>query len=220
MRAIKPIHNSRSVMIDRETINRPDLSFRAKGILAFLMQGPEVLVADLYRASTEGKTTIDRALDELAEAGFLTTRTDGRTKIMEVCDNLHADVECNEEGQLSLAVQKSAPPKKLSEPQKQVVRICGNVDLDKKTMLKDSPVSPLEVFKRFFDDEFFKPVDIAAYYDTFIDWNERRQKKYTPAGWIASIKTAIRKDAKNGALKLNESGQQHQATRRSKAHQL
>lgn len=66
---------SRGVIIDAKALEDPDLSFRAKGLLAYLqsLSGDRVPdVKDLTTASLEKKTAIKTALKELEDKGYLT----------------------------------------------------------------------------------------------------------------------------------------------------
>jgi len=62
------------VMIDRRPIDNPNLSFKAKGILTYLMSRPdgwEVSVADLINHTVEGEASVRSGLKELKVAGHL-----------------------------------------------------------------------------------------------------------------------------------------------------
>lgn len=62
------------VTINTTAINNPKLSFKAKGILAYLMSRPdgwEVSVADLVNRSTDGGASIRSGLKELRDAGHM-----------------------------------------------------------------------------------------------------------------------------------------------------
>lgn len=74
------------VMIDRRTIENPALSWRAKGMLAYLLSRPDdwvVRLGDLVKRSSDGTHTVRAALHELMEAGHIrkdTVRENGRIK--------------------------------------------------------------------------------------------------------------------------------------------
>ena len=62
------------VMIDRRPIDNPNLSFKAKGILTYLMSRPdgwEVSVADLFNHAKDGEDAIRSGLAELRAAGHM-----------------------------------------------------------------------------------------------------------------------------------------------------
>jgi DnaD/phage-associated family protein len=62
------------VMVDRRPIDNPDLSFKAKGILTYLLSRPdgwEVNVPDLVNHSTDGAAAIRTGLKELRTAGHI-----------------------------------------------------------------------------------------------------------------------------------------------------
>lgn len=63
------------VMIDRRPVENPMLSWRAKGILAYLISRPDnwiVRLGDLVKRSTDGLYAVRAALKELTEAGHIT----------------------------------------------------------------------------------------------------------------------------------------------------
>lgn len=62
------------VMIDRRPIDNPKLSFKAKGILTYLMSRPdgwEVSVTDLVKHGEDGEHAVRAGLKELKEAGHM-----------------------------------------------------------------------------------------------------------------------------------------------------
>jgi len=62
------------VMIDRRPLLNPAMSWKAKGILTYLMSRPdgwEVSVADLVKHSTDGKASVRAGLQELRDAGHM-----------------------------------------------------------------------------------------------------------------------------------------------------
>lgn len=74
------------VMIDRRPIENPKLSWRAKGILTYLISRPDnwtVRLGDLVKRSTDGSAAIRKAVRELREAGHIiynVERENGRIK--------------------------------------------------------------------------------------------------------------------------------------------
>ena len=72
------------VMIDRRPIDNPKLSYKAKGILTYLMSRPdgwEVSVADLIKHATDGEGGVRSGLKELKLAGhmkYTVSRKQGR----------------------------------------------------------------------------------------------------------------------------------------------
>lgn len=66
--------NNPYVMIDRRPVDNPKLSFKAKGILVYLLSRPdgwEVSVADLIKHGTDGEAAVRSGLKELKEAGHM-----------------------------------------------------------------------------------------------------------------------------------------------------
>ena len=68
-------HEKNFVILDKGFLEDENLSFKAKGILTYLLSKPdnwEVSVSHLVEVSKEGKTAIYSALKELEEAGIST----------------------------------------------------------------------------------------------------------------------------------------------------
>lgn len=62
------------VMMDKRPIENPKLSWKAKGILAYLLSRPdnwEIWIEDLIRRSTDGAASVRVGLKELQDAGHL-----------------------------------------------------------------------------------------------------------------------------------------------------
>ena len=72
------------VMLDRRPLENKKLSFKAKGILAYLMSRPdgwEVSVSDLVKRGADGKASVRAGLKELRDAGhmrYMVSRQQGR----------------------------------------------------------------------------------------------------------------------------------------------
>ena len=62
------------VMLDKRPINRADLSWKAKGIWAYLMSKPDdwtVIIEDIINHSTDGAKAVRSGIQELREAGYI-----------------------------------------------------------------------------------------------------------------------------------------------------
>jgi len=89
------------VMIDRRPIDNPALSYKAKGILTYLMSRPdgwEVSVADLINHATDGEDSVRSGLKELRVAGhmkYTKMREKGRITgwLIEVYELPHSDFQ-------------------------------------------------------------------------------------------------------------------------------
>jgi hypothetical protein len=65
------------VQVDKECINDDRLSWRAKGILVYLLSKPpkwQIYEADIIRHATEGRDAVRAAIKELEMRGYLTKK--------------------------------------------------------------------------------------------------------------------------------------------------
>jgi hypothetical protein len=75
------------VMIDKRPLENRDLSFKAKGLLTYLLSRPdnwEIRLEDLIQRSTDGKAAVQNALKELEKEGYAylaIVRTDDNSQI-------------------------------------------------------------------------------------------------------------------------------------------
>lgn len=80
MSIIRVARRRRYTVVSNGPIEDPQLSFRALGVLTYLLSKPdhwEVRVAELIGAHSEGRAAVDSALAELERAGYV-TRDEGR----------------------------------------------------------------------------------------------------------------------------------------------
>lgn len=71
---VKKNKNNPFVQMYKQPINNENLSFKAKGILAYLLSKPDdwqVYEVDLQKHATDGKTSISNGIKELIEAGYI-----------------------------------------------------------------------------------------------------------------------------------------------------
>jgi len=62
------------VVLDKEFLNNPDLSFKAKGVLAYLLSMPddwEIHIKEIAKHSPEGISAITSAFKELMKYKYL-----------------------------------------------------------------------------------------------------------------------------------------------------
>ena len=99
-RVVKSANNP-YVMIDRRPIDNPKMSWKAKGMLTYLMSRPdgwEVSVTDLINHATDGEASTRAGLKELKEAGhmkYTNMRNKGRITgwLIEVFEIPHSDFQ-------------------------------------------------------------------------------------------------------------------------------
>ena len=104
-------------MIDNRTLGDTSLSFRARGVLAFILSKPDhwrTSAANLARQAQEGRDAINTALGELEAAGYLERRRSQDSAGRWRTENIVYDRPCGQEcGQHGLPV----PEKPTSENQ-------------------------------------------------------------------------------------------------------
>lgn len=75
MAIVKPVFRENPfVQIDRSCFEDPNLSWRAKGLLGYLLSRPPgwtIRKADLVKRSADGKTVVEGALLDLMEQGYI-----------------------------------------------------------------------------------------------------------------------------------------------------
>lgn len=75
MTTIRVERRDRFTTVDRDTVNDASLSFRARGLLVWLLDKPDgwrVRADAIAVATTEGRDAVRSALNELEAAGYLT----------------------------------------------------------------------------------------------------------------------------------------------------
>lgn len=73
---IRTVKNAENpfVMIDRRIFENDGLSLKAKGLLGYLLSRPDnwtICMADLVKRTKDGKDSVNSALDELIESGYV-----------------------------------------------------------------------------------------------------------------------------------------------------
>ena len=171
------------VMIDRRLIDNPNLSFKAKGILTYLLSRPdgwEVNLVDLANRSTEGLSAIKSGVKELKKAGHLkhagTRNVDGQfgTVIWEVYESPQVDNQLTDTPQvggspqvgfMSPQVEKPQADKPQADNRTQVLSTLSSNNL------KDININGTHTFQKTSDDRF------GAYLDTLAE-GQAKHKPY------------------------------------------
>jgi len=78
-------------------------------------------------------------------------------------------------------------------------------DKSKKTLFKNSLFGNFEKFKNQFLSEEFKNIDLLYYFNSVNDWSDQKDMKRTAQGWLATVRTWMRRDLDKGALKTQNS---------------
>jgi hypothetical protein len=106
------------VMIDKRVIDNKELSFKAKGILTYLLSRPdgwEVNLVDLSNRGTDGVAAIKSGVKELKDAGYLkhagTRKASGQfdTVIWEVYEAPQVDNRLTDEPYIGVSPQVEKP---------------------------------------------------------------------------------------------------------------
>ena len=118
------------VMIDRRPVDNPKLSFKAKGILTYLLSRPdgwEVSVADLIKHGAEGEAAVRSGLKELKLAGhmrYTNSRNQGRITgwLIEVFEMPLPDSE-NQQVEKQDVENRTQVLKTLSRKKKAIIKV-------------------------------------------------------------------------------------------------
>lgn len=70
----------------------------------------------------------------------------------------------------------------------------------RKTLFRNSDSNDFELIQQTFDSKEFEKVNLKHYFDAVSDWSDLKDQKRTAVGWIATIRSWIRKDIANGRL--------------------
>ena len=114
------------VMVDKRIIDNVNLSFKAKGILVYLLSRPdgwEVNLMDLANRSTEGLSAVKSGCRELKEKGYLKhagiRRIDGKfdTVIWEVHEAPQVDNQLTDTPQVGVSPEVNFPTPEVDKPQ-------------------------------------------------------------------------------------------------------
>lgn len=71
---VKKDKNNPYIMLNKEFVNDTSLSFKAKGILLYLLSKPDnwrIMVCDLINSSIDGETAVRNGIKELISAGYI-----------------------------------------------------------------------------------------------------------------------------------------------------
>lgn len=235
MPTIKSYRKDRFTTIDNEVLQNPLLSWRAKGILTYLVGKPKdwtTRVADLINRSTEGRDAVRTAIAELKDHGYMVTLlirddygkiVDNETYVSDRPEDLAELLGSRTSESDSLGSRTSdkpnageSPPsnketttkeRSLNKDEKKLLELLPDCDLEKKSLFKNSGVYEKEIFLQFFGPEY-APIDLDHYHDAIFRWNENRRIVRTPIGWILTCQTWIRRDAKKGQAVKSAAGVQ------------
>jgi len=232
MPTIKNFRKDRFTTIDNAVLERSDLTWRAKGILTYLVGKPkdwEVRLADLVNRSKEGRDAVRASLSELKELGYLVTIptreagkiVDNVTFVSDRPEDLAELLETRLPDTDRLKNRTPAKPnsgksdttnkecntneRSLTKDEKKLLELLPDVDLEKKSLFKNSQSFDWEIFRQFFGEEF-TGVDVRHYWEAIANWNENKRVTRTPVGWILTIRNSIARDAKKGVARRNSEG--------------
>jgi hypothetical protein len=132
------------VMIDRRPIENPALSWRAKGVLTYLVSRPDnwiVRLGDLVKRSPEGVYAVRAALKELTKAGHITRREEreeGTGRFKQYVLEVH---------EIPVACPPTNPPQ-AAEPQAVDLTLNDTESVNETDSLTDITGENLEILKK------------------------------------------------------------------------
>ena len=179
------------VMIDRRPIENPSLSWRAKGILTYLISRPDnwiVRLGDLVKRSPDGVYAVRAALKELTKAGHLSRKEERENgKFKQYVLLVHE-------------VSISSTPTNLPHAMEPLTVLphAVNLTLNDTDSINENELNDIEEVGRnplfdFYENAF------GALTTQIADWLEKAEKTYS-FEWVVD---AIQLAAKNGAKSHN-----------------
>jgi len=176
------------VMIDRRPIENPKLSWKAKGILAYLLSRPDnwiVRLTDLVNRSPDGVYAIRGAINELKKAGHVSSKEvrDGEGKF------LRYELEVYE---LPFTSKPLINFPQADNPQADNLML-NDTDNNEKNKQQEEEGAPGKNVFQLYEEEVGLLTPMIA--DTLKAW-----EKDVPEQWIAD---AIREAVKNGKRNLS-----------------
>jgi len=234
MATIRNYRKERFTTIDNAPLNDPNLSWRAKGILTYLIGKPAdwtVRIADLVNRSKEGRDAVRTAIQELKDSGYCVTVqkrdaagvivdnetivSDNPGDLLEYLDKLKPKSTEQLEIRLSgnptsgksdATNERELQKRNLTKVDRAILAVAPGIDLEKRSLFKNSEISTPELLRQFFPGDEYADVDFEAYFETVAGWNENKRVTRNAAGWISTVRKWIARDRKSNTVLKTAAG--------------
>ena len=190
-------------VINNHFLKNPKLSWKAKGLLSYLMMLPEnwnISISDLKNRSKDGRDGTAAGIRELIAEGYCKrTQIKGAGGIIEGYDYVLSDILLN--GFVAPVVVEKKKPAKVEDD------LFGFNDSRIK-FFWNTPLFDIDTFLSIFEKEDgMEGIDLVVYYHKVKNWAEKKNNKRTVRGWKATVRDFIQSDHEKGKvikLKVNE----------------
>ncbi len=211
---IRPINNF--TLIHNEPVQDPGLSWKAKGLLVYLMSLPDdwkVSITDLCNRSTDGRSATTAAMDELIQAGYakkVEFREGGKfSGIDYVVSSVRLQDEPFCENLKTVPISEKPFSEKPFTGNQQLQINNNQKTKDKEILFSESEIFNQDVYKERFAEEAALGIDILFYWHGLDSWTEQlrerdKRKRRTNRGWEATIRTFMRRDKQAGRLAMKK----------------
>jgi hypothetical protein len=203
---IRPVDNY--TLIDNQPLQETEMSWKAKGLLAYLMSLPDdwkISMSDLCNRSKDGRDATNSAMNELIEFGYakrMTLKEGTQFAGIDYCVSSVKFTDFPDTGNPLTGNPQLLITNITKEP------ITNNIEKnEKETIFENSEVYDIEKFRERMQEEAKLNIDVHYYYHVVKDWTAglraRDKRKYrTARGWIATARNMMRNDKKQGKLKM------------------
>lgn len=197
--------HGRGIIIDSKALEDPTLSFRAKGLLAYLQSLPRGCASDvksLARISLEKKAAIETALKELVDSGYVTRieevgadgapGSDGGVQAVSrgaLMDSLFGDLPRpgGAAAQTTARAKRPAQALKKNEEQRRVQRIIDHLNMLRerswqwahyRPLLARYPKNTEQIRKRITEGYTEDDLVLVLDYRAAVDGGDERSRRY------------------------------------------
>ncbi len=223
MGILRKIRKENFTTVSNDYLQDEKLSWKAKGIITFLMSLPDdwrVNISHLSKCSKDGRDAVMSALKEIESNGYgrkIKSRAKDGTFDnfdFEVADSMvfepksdypTLDIPILDNPTLQNTNEKLNTKVKGKEPENDSGSLFHQQNPNKTTLFRNSifgDENGKTVFLSKFNKPDFSGVDLNYYYEAVKDWSDSANKKRTAKGWLATVRNFMRSDNEKKKLKM------------------